>query len=63
VSELACVWESRRRNRPVISPLLEETNVLSLGFEFFYVSFSNASARVWGLDRGEFSIPSKQSYY
>jgi hypothetical protein len=27
----------------VISPLLEETNVLSLGFEFFSVSFARRS--------------------
>jgi ribonuclease HI len=43
-SELVRLWESRTRNRPMITPLLEEVSMLSFGFQIFSISFARRSA-------------------
>jgi hypothetical protein len=43
-SELVRHWEARRRNRPLIAPLLDEISVLSLDFQVFSLSFARRLA-------------------
>jgi ribonuclease HI len=43
-SELVRLWDTRRMNKPVISPILEEVSILSLGFENFSISFARRSS-------------------
>jgi hypothetical protein len=43
-SELVRLWDTRRMKKPVISPILEEVSILSLGFESFSISFARRSS-------------------
>jgi hypothetical protein len=47
-SGLVRLWDSRRRNRPMVAPLHEEISVLSLGFQTSSISFACGSANSSG---------------
>jgi hypothetical protein len=42
-SELVRLWDSRRKIKPLITPILEEVSILSLGFQSFSFCFARCS--------------------